>query len=86
MVAMPGVNARDTAPALGAVAMTASVSYAAGRAFVFNCTASGTITVTFQDGSTFTWNCILNTVYEFNWSVISYSLANSAMGNAAVLY
>lgn len=84
-MAATAVNARDTAPALSALAMTAASVYQAGRAFLFNCTGAGTITVTFQDGSTLTFTAASGTVYEYNWSIVSYTLS-SATGAVYNLY
>jgi hypothetical protein len=73
MVAETAINARDTAPTGTVVAMTASATYNAGRAVLIDCTATGTFIPVFADGTSATIHLQANTVYEFNWSIISWA-------------
>lgn len=44
-----------------------------GRAVLIDCTVTGTFIPVFANGSTATIHLQANTVYEFNWSIISWS-------------
>lgn len=76
------VAARDTSPTQGVVALvSAAAAIQAGRAVLFNCTGTGSVTFTFPDGSSVAITAQINTLYEFNWSVTGFTLG-TATGSA----
>lgn len=72
---------RDTGPAGSALPMTSGTTYQQGRAFVANCTAAGTITLTFPDASTMTLNLPAAGTFEWNYAIVKV-----ATGTATATY
>ena len=86
MVEQTQLNPRDTAPTQSVqLVVVGATVYAAGRALLIDCTGTGALTYTLQDGSTITIHPQANTIYEFNDSVVQVaSFAGS--GNVYIKY
>lgn len=74
-----GATFGDTAPARGCAAMVDGVAATFQvRTVIVDCTGTGTCTLTFDDGTSFTFHMQANTLYTFNGNITTFHAATGA--------